>query len=289
MISTDSLERPAARVIRGGEYEDDDTIELELNEAAVRALTEASLLAQAESSEQRAEPGLTPDGSKWEISAVERAAVADETAARADEGFEQEVPADERGLQHKVIVAARADEGFGPEAPAPGPKPASIARAPARETRRFALGLGMVAAAAVLLGGVAYLATAPAGARHPTAPVPIVDNNGSAPAIVTEAPVPMSSPAEPTSAQLPYSAPVPPAIPDPDDDSPVRYKNPFDAAEVFEFPAGITAVQARDAVAELLLQRALERKTLLVKKPQRNVNTADQRASVTASRVTPRS
>jgi hypothetical protein len=40
---------------------------------------------------------------------------------------------------------------------------------------------------------------------------------------------------------------------------PVRVRNPFDKAEVFEFPAGTSAEAARDAVAEMLLARARER------------------------------
>ncbi len=40
---------------------------------------------------------------------------------------------------------------------------------------------------------------------------------------------------------------------------PVRFKNPFDKTEVFEFPAGTTRAEARDAVAEILRQRAQER------------------------------
>lgn len=40
---------------------------------------------------------------------------------------------------------------------------------------------------------------------------------------------------------------------------PVRFANPFDAEEVFEFPPGTTETQARDAVADVLLKRALSR------------------------------
>ena len=40
---------------------------------------------------------------------------------------------------------------------------------------------------------------------------------------------------------------------------PVRVRNPFDAREVFEFPAGTTKVEARQKVAQLLLQRAVDR------------------------------
>jgi len=39
----------------------------------------------------------------------------------------------------------------------------------------------------------------------------------------------------------------------------LRYRNPFDAAEVFEFPPGTSRADARRAVAAFLLQRACER------------------------------
>jgi hypothetical protein len=41
---------------------------------------------------------------------------------------------------------------------------------------------------------------------------------------------------------------------------PVRVQNPFDKREVFEFPAGTSQQAAHDAVAEMLLQRASERR-----------------------------
>ncbi len=41
-----------------------------------------------------------------------------------------------------------------------------------------------------------------------------------------------------------------------DEGPPVRYRNPFDRSEVFEFPAGTTRAQAHDAVADVLLERA---------------------------------
>jgi hypothetical protein len=40
---------------------------------------------------------------------------------------------------------------------------------------------------------------------------------------------------------------------------PVKYVNPFDRSEVFEFPPGTSRAAARDAVADILLQRAAER------------------------------
>jgi hypothetical protein len=40
---------------------------------------------------------------------------------------------------------------------------------------------------------------------------------------------------------------------------PLRVANPFDSSEVFEFPAGTTEADARDAVAGFLLERATRR------------------------------
>jgi hypothetical protein len=65
-----------------------------------------------------------------------------------------------------------------------------------------------------------------------------------------------SHPAETT-----WSAPlasVTPAAPSPGDVQ-VKFVNPFDATEVFEFPPGTTQSEARDAVTELLLKRARDR------------------------------
>jgi hypothetical protein len=42
-------------------------------------------------------------------------------------------------------------------------------------------------------------------------------------------------------------------------DEPLRVANPFDASEVFEFPAGTTEADAREAVAGFLIERAARR------------------------------
>ena len=42
-------------------------------------------------------------------------------------------------------------------------------------------------------------------------------------------------------------------------EEPVRVQNPFDKREVFEFPAGTSEQDARDAMADTLLKRAVER------------------------------
>lgn len=46
-----------------------------------------------------------------------------------------------------------------------------------------------------------------------------------------------------------------------DERPPVLFKNPFDATEVFEFPPGTSKDDARAAVADLLVKRAMERQT----------------------------
>jgi hypothetical protein len=42
-------------------------------------------------------------------------------------------------------------------------------------------------------------------------------------------------------------------------DEPLRVANPFDASEVFEFPAGTSEADAREAVAGFLIERANRR------------------------------
>jgi hypothetical protein len=80
--------------------------------------------------------------------------------------------------------------------------------------------------------GVAVVFLWPASHRHPPAP-----------AVTSTAPLAAVTPAgtEPQGA-------------------PVRIKNAFDATEVFEFPHGTTESEVREAVAELLLSRARDRR-----------------------------
>jgi len=51
------------------------------------------------------------------------------------------------------------------------------------------------------------------------------------------------------------------AVPAPASAPVVKFVNPFDKTEVFEFPAGTTPAESRDKVAQILLQRAQERKS----------------------------
>jgi len=57
------------------------------------------------------------------------------------------------------------------------------------------------------------------------------------------------------------AAPASPEPPQPvvAEAQPLRFKNPFDRSEVFEFPAGTTLEEARASVADLLRQRAQDR------------------------------
>lgn len=50
-------------------------------------------------------------------------------------------------------------------------------------------------------------------------------------------------------------------VPTTDTRAPVRIRNEFDRNEVFEFPPGTSRQEARDQVAKILLQRAIERQS----------------------------
>jgi hypothetical protein len=202
-------------------------------------------------------------------------------ARQVAETLERERPAATQvaeALERERPAARQVAEALEEGTPAAGQVAVSFVRVP-RKSRRFALGFGMAAAAvAGLLGGLTYLATA--GARHP---LPIVADSGSRPTVAPEVPsAPTSVPTSVPSSELAAASPATP-------DAPVRFKNPFDASEVFEFPAGTSQAEMRDAVAELLSQRALERQSLFVKRPRRNTKIADPHASETASSVTSRS
>lgn len=109
-----------------------------------------------------------------------------------------------------------------------GPERESFA---ARRTARIDFVCNATFAMAVL--GVAVAFVWPASNRHPAAPV--------TPSTLAVGAVTRPAPAEPQGA-------------------PVRIKNAFDATEVFEFPHGTTESEAREAVAELLLSRARDRR-----------------------------
>jgi hypothetical protein len=86
---------------------------------------------------------------------------------------------------------------------------------------------------AVAVLGFAVASLWPASDRHPPAP-----------AVTSAAPLAEVAPAGPAEPQ----------------GAPVQIRNAFDATEVFEFPHGTTESEAREAVAELLLSRARDRR-----------------------------
>ena len=86
-----------------------------------------------------------------------------------------------------------------------------------------------IAAAVIAIGSAAHRPAA----RAPSPPAVALKTSGSAPAAV----LPAAESAGP----------------------PVRFKNPFDPSEVFEFPPGTSKAEARQWVANVLLERARDR------------------------------
>lgn len=97
------------------------------------------------------------------------------------------------------------------------------------QPKPFELILSLSGAALALLGVVAYLNASALPSRSAQAP------NAS------------------VSAEMP--------APEAAQDLPVRIANPFDPEEVFEFPAGTSEAAARDAAAEILMERARSRRS----------------------------
>ncbi|HUI59966.1 MAG TPA: hypothetical protein VLX90_07075 [Steroidobacteraceae bacterium] len=94
------------------------------------------------------------------------------------------------------------------------------------------LGWAVAGSVAVLLGAWAVALYRPTPPEVPPPP-PVVQT----PALPPPAPAPQPAPQEP----------------------PVQFRNPFDRSEVFEFPPGTSRAEARQAVAEVLMQRARDR------------------------------
>ncbi|MEJ0035733.1 MAG: hypothetical protein WDO68_06600 [Gammaproteobacteria bacterium] len=76
-------------------------------------------------------------------------------------------------------------------------------------------------------------------------------------------PAPVVTPTPKPRAPEPPAAEVATAEP-----PPVRFTNPFDPSEVFEFPAGTSYGEARNEVAQRLIDRAQERKGLMASQPK---------------------
>ena len=95
---------------------------------------------------------------------------------------------------------------------------------------------------------------------------------------------PKPAPAPVLHASQPLPPPAPAAEPAAPAAEPVLYKNPFDRTEVFEFPAGTTHQEARDAVAKLLMDRAHGRGPDVLKLKIRRIHAAKPLTATTAPR-----
>jgi hypothetical protein len=206
------------------------TAELRAIEAQVASTAELPALqmpAQAPVAESPAPETQTPSAPAAQLHAVEVPAV----AAASSPALEAQPPA--------------------VEAPAPATAVAErpIVEEPAKRWftgSRLAIAAG-VAGVSVLAGVSTYLT----GDRAPASP-PVVATSAPTP----PAPEPVPAP-EPTPASAEPQQSTAPAV---QTAPPMRFRNPFDRSEVFEFPAGTTRVEARAAVAEILLERARERR-----------------------------
>jgi hypothetical protein len=78
--------------------------------------------------------------------------------------------------------------------------------------------------------------------------------------------------------QPPVTAPSPPPPEDPG--PPVRIRNAFDKSEVFEFPNGTDDAQAREAVMQLLLDRARERRDAWLEARRLGTSKATRRSAM---------
>jgi len=139
----------------------------------------------------------------------------------------------------------------------------SLSNAPKDQRGAWPAVILPIVVASLMSGAVAYLATIPAQS------VQVAAN--------TTAGVKTALPAAPETS-------APPSV----DYTPVRFVNPFDATEVFQFPSGTSETQARQAVAELLLQRAGDRLKSLSEVKHQLRKTAGQVAPVTTTRLAQR-
>jgi hypothetical protein len=121
--------------------------------------------------------------------------------------------------------------------------------------------LWSVPLAAALVGVAVSIAWRPNPPHYVAPQLAPLPATASAPPVVSKPAVP---------AQLPPSPPS--QILQGPRGRPVRVKNPFDPQEVFEFPEGTTAIEARQKVSELLLQRAVGRRNRV-----KGIETADRR------------
>src|SRR5580698_6673286 len=231
--------------------ENDDTIEMVFTESAMQ------MLAQAAAPTEQPRPSSNPALKAAEVPTLpevraSKAEVIPKVGANPEVAALPEVPAIP-GARPIPEVAAVPEVRTPPESRAIAGEPAPRL---AMSTPRLVLLLTSVAVASAVVTAVTYFAM-----TRPGRPAPVAQSVVSMPPVpVTVAPPPPASGPAPASALASASA----SASEPPSDAamppePVRYANPFDKKEVFEFPAGTSKAEARDAVAELLYERAQER------------------------------
>ena len=176
-----------------------------------------------------------------------------------------------------------------PTAPgtAPPTRPASISSAtghsgkptranawyrPNRPLLPIAMLSGLTLALIIALSTVALR---PASQQKPT-PSAVVAKAATQMVARSPAKAPLAAPTTSTTTQVPSGASTSDTGADPS--APVRFRNPFDATEIFEFPPGTSLQEARESVAAVLLERGRERQMHL--RPERR--RANSRVSVSA-------
>ena len=195
-----------------------------------------------------------------------------------EETIELEFSAEQMLALTQAVAASQSPPGLAPSTlapstpapisfraePSPKERPAGVppgGASPKAQWRRpgVAALLG-ISAALASVGGVTYWAKARPPPVHLAADIRPVSTP-------PEAPAPVQSLADAT---------------------PVRFTNPFDRAEVFEFPAGTRDTEARDAVAALLLDRARERQGSSAQVARKNEKSTDRSKHAAAPKLAQR-
>jgi hypothetical protein len=205
---------------------DEDTIELRLSPEEILSLSRAAEQARAGELAAAQPPNELPDSQP--------------SAGRPQSS---EPPASEPSIECKPPIPL--EEPPRKEANVCSSNPGLRSQ---RSSLRIVRSLAMAAAVATLaLAGSEYRSASPlpppskASLHRERQPAPIVQVNPS-----TSMPVGTAEPANATQPEQPQGEPV-------------RVRNPFDASEVFQFPAGTSMAEARQSVAAVLLGRARER------------------------------
>lgn len=208
---------------------DDDTIEMELSPADMQRLSRAAEEQQKVASEAESMPHAQSDV----MSAPQR----------------HEPPPNDlsaTNAQERPMLTDPAPPQRVPPQQEPPDTAIAAKRRPPRNVRSAAWGaLTGAAGALIVVAAISSWSTADRTTQVVT----------TAPPPPAAAPVAATPPPAATAPQQApqQTAPIPEA-------PPVRIKNPFDKSEIFEFPPGTTLKEARHSVADVLMQRARDRK-----------------------------